>query len=735
MDVRARVNGHIPAQLLVRLCQLLGIADEYEDNKHDKQIVSAESLRQIIEVMGYPLSDELAAQQLVEQLETRQSIRLLPSVFVFRENQSKLIKISVTPDLLGEPIAWVFRSEDKQSVDGFSPVEKHRISGELVYAIELPKDLPLGYHELIIKSNKFEFPTHQCNLIIAPQSCYQTNALADKHQLWGINLQLYTLRSERNWGIGDFTDLKDWLSFAHESGADFVGINPLHALFPENSHYISPYSPSNRIYLNFLYLDIAVIDDFAESSEAQQFVSSAGFQQKVHDLRALELVDYEQVTIMKLNILHILFNNFLEKHLALKTDRAQQFWDYTFARGESLYRHALYDALYAKFYLDEVPKDGWLQWPEEYKDINSPAVKEFADYNRDEICFYQYLQWLCDLQLTSVQRHADDLGMEIGLYRDLAVGASRSGSEIWSQASQYCLQASIGAPPDALAIQGQDWQLPPLDPHRLKQHAYSQFISLVRANMQYCGALRIDHVMGLARLWWLPKDEGALNGAYVQYPLDDLLAILALESQRNQCIIIGEDLGTVPKEIIKKLPANNIYSYKVMYFEKANNKSFRAPADYQSQAITAVSTHDLPTLVGWWEGEDIAVREELKLFASENAHKREYKARDRDRRALLQLLHDQALLPDDMSLDPDEFETLSPALMSAIHQLLARSRSALMGVQPEDLMFMNRSVNVPGTTNEYPNWRQKLVASVDELKADSEIINTLAQLNKARKGR
>ncbi|MBT8144515.1 MAG: 4-alpha-glucanotransferase, partial [Gammaproteobacteria bacterium] len=327
--------------------------------------------------------------------------------------------------------------------------------------------------------------------------------------------------------------------------------------------------------------------------------------------------------------------------------------------------------------------------------------------HREAIDFHQYLQWIADLQLTEAQSAAREAGMSIGLYRDLAVGVSPEGSEAWSNQQLFAAGATVGAPPDALALKGQDWGLPPLDPGRLRRQAFAEFSQLIRSNMRHCGALRIDHVMGLLRLWWVPQGSDATEGAYVYYPYRDLLGIVALESQREDCLVIGEDLGTVPDEIRQSLPGAAVYSYRVLMFEKNDDGSFRRPAEFPRRALATVSTHDLPPLHSYWDGSDIDLRERLGLYPDEQTIHHARASRQYDKSALLQALQEQQLCE-------HTGETIDDNLVVAIHQYLARSDAALVTAQPEDWLGMTEPVNVPGTSTAlFPNWRRKLVQDID----------------------
>jgi len=324
---------------------------------------------------------------------------------------------------------------------------------------------------------------------------------------------------------------------------------------------------------------------------------------------------------------------------------------------------------------------------------------------------------------------ARELGMPIGLYGDYAVGSSASGSETWVDRTSYRLQAEIGAPPDPLALNGQGWGIPPPDPLAMQNERLRGFIRLIRANMRYYGALRLDHVMSLFRLWWVPPHMSPLEGAYVHYPVHQLLTVLALESQRNHCLVVGEDLGVVPDEMRVSMPQFGIYHYKVMLFEK-NGAVFRKPGEYVRQALATVTTHDMPTLRGYWEGRDVELRTRLNLYPNAQMQAQVAREREEDRVALLAALRAQGLAPQRPATTHEPFTN---ELAQAMHQYLARSSAALASLQIEDLLGMEDPVNVPGTSSEYPNWQRKLSADIEDIALRADLAAALAEIDRARR--
>ncbi|TMG81787.1 MAG: 4-alpha-glucanotransferase, partial [Betaproteobacteria bacterium] len=471
---------------------------------------------------------------------------------------------------------------------------------------------------------------------LAGGRCYEPEPLAQGARVWGFTVQLYGLRSKRNWGIGDFGDLATLVELGAARGAGVIGVNPLHAT------QRSPYSPSSRLALNFLYLDVEALPEYARSSGAQRLVRTKAFQRKLGELRRAPLVDYAGVSLLKLHALRLVFRDTKPATGAPST-------------------FAIFEALREKY------GGGWDRWPREYRDPQSRAVKRFARANAGRVAFHEWLQRAARAQLDAVQRRTHELGMPIGLYVDLALGADRGGAEVWADQEAYALEATCGAPPDEFNPKGQDWGLPPYSPRALQASGYRAFRELLRANMPEGGALRMDHVMALSRLWWIPRGAGPDRGGYVHYPVDDLLAVLAEESRARRALVIGEDLGTVSAELRAKLQQTGLLSYRPLFFEKTPEGELAPPQAYPRDALVCVSTHDLPTWRGYWAEHDLDWRDRVGLTVD--------KAKERAlRRAELAKL-ERALAR----------EGLERSALSA-HQYIARTPCKLALVQPEDML-------------------------------------------------
>ncbi|MDH4167079.1 MAG: 4-alpha-glucanotransferase [Gammaproteobacteria bacterium] len=723
--------------LLDQLARQRGIGDAYHNYRGELLQISRETKTAILAAMGLSTSDAATIERELHERETGRLRSLLPSVAVMHPHRNG-VTVAVPADSLERELAWRIATDGGDEVQGRARAadlpeqERREVDGrwQTRRVLPLPGDLRHGYHTLHVVLDGLA--SESCALIVAPLSCHEPAVLRDGGRLWGVAVQLYTLRSGRNWGIGDFADLAAVVRTCAEQGGAFVGLNPLHALFPGNPWQFSPYSPSSRLFLNVLYIAIEGVAEFAHCAEAQAMVHAAEFQAELARLRAAPCVDYPGVTQAKLRVLKLLHAHFRRDQSARTLLRAAQFQAYRAERGESLRRHALHDAIDEHMRsIDGHRYWGWPMWPEELRDPTHPGVQAFEKSHAESVEFHAWLQWLADEQLGEAQALGRKLGMPIGLYGDYAVGVNPSGSETWSDQALYRKGAGVGAPPDALALMGQDWGIPPQDPNVLVAEQYRPFRNLVAANMRHFGALRLDHVMALFRQWWVPFGLGSTAGGYVHYPLDDLLSVLALESERHACLVVGEDLGTVPPEMSRAMDDRAVYSYRVLLFEKNTDGSFIAPGEYPRRAIATVTTHDLPTLRGYWSGCDIDLRQRLSLYPNEETRQQVADERVRDRHGLLAALEAEGLKPDDASDAPDAY---TEALSHAIHVFLARTASALVVLQAEDLIGMPDPVNVPGTNEEHANWQRKMACPIDEIFGRDPVRELLSDVHSARTG-
>jgi 4-alpha-glucanotransferase len=566
-------------------------------------------------------------------------------------------------------------------------------------------------------------PPLEPNAAAAPDDarCFMPDWLSER-RVWGVTCQLYGVRSARNLGIGDFEDLAQLAELAAGAGADFIGVNPLHALFYADAGRYSPYAPSSRLFLNPFYIAADRLGPAAAASGAQ-----------VHSARAAELVDYAQVARLKRPAFEAGYRSFCALNRRRPGDAAlRSFRDFCAARGRALQRFALYEAL-AEALIARGYHSGWHTWPEAYRSFDSHVVRRFQRENAARIAFHKWLQWVAETQLRHAQDRAKAAGMRIGLYLDLAVGVAPDGADTWSQPGTVVDGARIGCPPDMFNDNGQDWGLAPLAPAALKTRHFEPFEAMLRALMRSAGAVRIDHAMGLTRLYWIPGDARATEGAYVRFPMGDMLRRLALVSREHRAIVIGEDLGTVPPGFREVMNDVEIQGYRVLYFEREADGAFRMPQAYSHKALACLSTHDLPTLIGWWRGSDIDERERTGLSSPENAANMRTD-RTRDRILLLSALQAAGLLPAGLESVLNGTaacpEALPAEVCVAAHALLAKASSRLVAVQIEDLVGMPDQANVPGTVDEHPNWRRKLPIDLSEISTTAlfrDITRVLAQ--------
>jgi 4-alpha-glucanotransferase len=719
--------------LLERLARLRGIGDAYHDYRGELEYFSLETKRALLRAMGCAVDDPEALALEVRQLEAARSRRFLPPLAAAHGARIG-IDVNITAREFGAALLWSVHLEDGSRRDGVTStadcaeIWRGEVAGSWITRrrLELPFDPPPGYHELEAKIAGGD--ACRCLLIISPPHCYEPAPISAGRRLWGIAVQLYSLRSRDNWGIGDFNDLKSLIRWVASRGAGFVGLNPLHALAPADPARSSPYSASSRHFLNVLYIAVPSVPEFQECAAARERWADPATALRLRALRGRELVDYRGVADLKLEFLALLYRDFRDRHLAASSERARIFQAFVAAGGELLQMHARFDALDRHFRATSGAASGWMSWPEEFRDVNGGAAAQFAAEHPEEVEFYAYLQWLAHEQLCGAQALTRELGMPVGLYGDYAVGANPSGSETWVDRSSYCMGAEIGAPPDPLALKGQGWGIPPQDPSVMQAQRLQGFARLIRNNMRYYGAIRLDHVMALFRLWWVAAGFSATEGAYVHYPLQQLLTVLSLESARSACLVVGEDLGVVPDEMRQAMPEYGLYHYKVLLFEKLDGR-FRRPDEYARRALATPTTHDMPTLRSYWEGRDIALRRRLNLYPSAEIESAVIRERERDRELLLGALQEQGLEPAQPATPSDAF---TAELAHALHLYLARSATLLVAVQIEDLLGEVLPVNVPGTDREYPNWQRKVSADLEDIAARTDLAAQLDEIRLAR---
>ncbi|WP_422036578.1 4-alpha-glucanotransferase [Reyranella sp.] len=563
----------------------------------------------------------------------------------------------------------------------------------------------VGYHRL-------EFGDRQVTIAVAPPRCVTIEERAEGKHLWGVAAQIYSLRRSGDGGIGDATAVRQLAEGAARHGADAIALSPVHSLFTADSGRYGPYSPSSRLFFNPLFADPEIV--FGPQRVAQHRREGEAFEQA-------PLVEWRPAAEAKLAVLRRLFDDFEAHDLATGTEVARDFEVFVREGGELLRGHAVFEALHGKWLGGQPSLGFWRDWPPAFRQgpmqPDDPQMADFLSAAGPTVRFHQFLQWLAARSFEEAQKTAVGAGMKIGLISDLAIGMDRAGSHAWSRQSDLLLGLNIGAPPDEFNRAGQDWGLSGFSPRALVSTGFEPFLATVRAAMRYAGGVRIDHIMGLQRLWLVPEGASAAEGAYLEYPLDDFLRLLAIESHRHGAVVIGEDLGTVPRGFRRRLTEAGIAGMDVMWFER-NRGSFRTPARWRRDAVSMTTTHDLPTVAGWWRGNDIEVRGALGLAAEGEAD-----ARQTDRRRLWRAFA-AAGTADGPAPAPEDTGPVVDAALGFV----ASSPAPLMLAPMEDLLGMIDQPNLPGTIDQHPNWRRRLEPRAAELFDDPVVARRAAAI-------
>lgn len=673
------------AEQIKCLASRYGIALTFEDARGNTVETDIGIIRRLLISMGVlPPQGDLADQA---------DLSPFTPALVLRSRNGE-ITIDLPPGVREPGLEWQLVLEDGTTRRGHPapPSGTGTSSARLVLA-----NVPYGYHQFILGASEA-----QTALIVTPGTCWLPDSFERNEPSYGLSLQLYLLRTERNWGIGDFTDLGQMVRLAAARGCDVLGLNPLHQMFTDNPEHASPYSPASRRFLNILYIDVTAVPEYRASRMTQELVMSSGFQERIEQARQSSQVDYALVATLKLEALRLLHAEF---HKQANATRRADYDRFVATAGESLASASLFQALRDHFASVERAAVDWHHWPDAYRSPTAEGARAFAREHSDKVAFHNWLQWIADQQLSAARDAATAAGMKVGLYLDLAVGCDRSGSETWASPSDYMAAAEVGAPPDIFNPAGQNWGLPPLNPVSLAAQGYRPFIELLRANMRHGGGLRIDHAMGLQRLYCIPEGSPPSAGAYVSYPMADLVGILALESRRHRCLVVGEDLGTVPAGFRDRMEDARILSYRVLFFEADEDGEFIPAGSYPRLAVAVAGSHDLPTLPSWLEGSDIELKDRLGLYPSPDDAIAQRRARETQRDAVLRLLGLQGTA---QQLNPDAFA-------AAVHRFLGSSAALLAMMQLDDLIGEHTPVNVPATSTEHANWRRKYALTLEQI--------------------
>jgi len=692
------------ADRLSRAAALWGLEPGYWDIWGGWHETTPEVRGAVLRALGVPVDDAERLEAAIEQRERGAGSRVAPPVVVVTAGDAA-IPLHLPEELAGGQATVEFRWEDGR-------FEQHEYA--LTGSLPLPPSAPLGYHEVEIRVPSLEPVVTR--LVVCPERAWMPPTLERGERRAGLAVSLYGVHSDRTWGFGDFTALGgviDWV--ADQIGGSFVALNPLNAIHNRRPYNTSPYLPNSGFYRNFLYLDIEAIEEFAECPPAQALRRRPEVEAEIAAVQRSEFIEYERVAALKRRFLRLMFRHFQREVLAGDSARASEFRHYAAEEGEPLERFAIYSALDEWLHRRDPDVWIWPQWPEKFQDPCSGATRQFALAHHSAVLYHQYVQWQIDRQLARAQQYARARGLEIGLFHDLPLATDRCGSELWAHRDFYVAGCRVGAPPDDFSPKGQDWSFPPPNRERHYEDGYRLFAASIREAARHGGALRIDHVMRLFRLYWIPDGSDATQGVYVRDRAEDLLRILALESVRQQVLIIGEDLGTVDPAVREMLARYGILSYRLFYFERNGQGEFRPPGEYPRQALVSSTTHDLPTLAGFWLGSDIVARRDAGLLPDEATYHRMWYERAGQKQKMLDALFRLGLLPDSFPRNAADLPELTGELHNAITGFLVSTPSLLLTLNQEDLTKETEQQNLPGSVHQYPNWRRKMRFSVEEL--------------------
>lgn len=708
---------------LQKLADTIGILTSYTDACNQEHEIEDNVIRLLAEKLGYKAGNEEEIARSIELYHKKRWQKTLESISVVEQKDIWFdVVLPENHDTSDLKLRLRYRGNERSFEPGFGVFDEggRYTIGHTVYkkvVVKINGRLEVGYYEIELETGGKKYKSV---LAVAPEKCYANETL-EKERLWGFAIQLYSLNSSRNWGIGDFTDLYNLVDICKRSGADVIGLNPLNVLshdFPEDA---SPYGSVSRLFLNPIYIDVEKVPGFTPED-------MASCRDKVAGLRDSELIQYTPVYELKITMLEKLYRRMLQDK---KSPYYADYEAYCRRKGAELDKLALFQALSEE--RAHTVWGGWKAWEEEYRNSNSRAVAEYAKKHHERIGFFKYLQFEAERQFDAVKKHIDEQGLKIGLYRDLAVGVCQNSAELWGDYETFIKDAGAGAPPDELFCNGQNWGLGAFHPEVLKERAYEPYIKVLRANMHNAGALRIDHAMGLMRLFVILNQEEC--GSYVLYNFADMLNILAIESWLNRCTIVGESIGIVPEGFIEKMAEKNIGSLSVLWVERPLGSSdFKSPSEYPAKAFASVGTHDMPPLKMWWFGYEIAEKHKLGIYTEEQMNWC-YHERELERRKLLFALDSNAVWPEDKPRRGDYLygEAYPEGIEEAVHRFVARAPSEVFLSQLEDILHVEKMQNVPGIDrDQHPNWRRKLPVRLENLESDIAYVRNIAAIKKER---
>jgi 4-alpha-glucanotransferase len=703
-----------------------GIEPFYHDGLGVERQVGVRQLQQVLVSMGVKGFSREELDEALSEISSRKWTQVIDAVVVtyFSESRFTLPLSLPLGEVRLEQVSLNVRVTDEKGIcrpfliSGLSGTvsAEQTVRGIKYVQVDFPfpGKLPLGYFRLSVHATIHPGRTVEGNsfLIVAPRKCYLPSS---PRRAWGISLQLYGIRSKKNWGIGDFRDLGDIMRVAGVRwGVATIGVNPLHIPAAGLS---SPYSPTSRLFWNPIYLNVEDIAEWRSSKVIRRKTNSPKFQQTLKQLRDNPHVDYETVGRVKWEIFEELFQVFTRQHLRKKpaTSRGKAFARFVSHHDIHLTKFCTFQAL-----TEYIGTWAWQSWPKEFQHPQSKDIDEFRRTHATRIQFYQYVQWLCELQLQKLDQLAKKYSLPLRLYHDLPVGIHPDGADAWMFQDQIASGVRVGAPPDSFNLMGQNWGLAVPNPVRLREEGYQFLRETLQQNMRHGGVLRIDHALGLFRMFWIPEGGTGKDGVYVRTRVDEILAVLALESVRRKVMVVGEDLGTVTPAIRQKLDAAGLLSYRLLLFEREEGGVFKQPDDYPEQALVAVTTHDLPTLKGFWMGRDITIKKNAELYPRQEDSDVDWRLRTEDRQRLWEALRREELVPVETGISVNFSETL----LQAVYRFLARTPSRLLIVQLEDLLAELDTPNLPGVPESvYPSWRVRIGRELEAWLNDTALLN------------
>lgn len=688
---------------LTKLAEAAGLILEWQDSEGKTLHLSPTIQRILLPLLGFPVDSEEAMHDSLRRLgrwSHPQTPEQLPPLITVDQD----VDIALPCPLEGgTPYRLVLETGST-------------LSGEVTAKGEIPAIAEPGYHEL-------EIGDARLTLAVAPPRCYSPADIVNNEcpRLWGLAAQLYSLRRRGDGGLGDTRALEQLARAAAGQGADALAVSPTHAMFSSDPEHYSPYSPSSRLLRNVLYC--APEGLFGEAM-VEAAIARCELEPRLRELEAQELIDWPGAARAKLAWLRELYEDFCRREDSELKPLREQFAGFRDSGGEMLEDHCRFEALLAY----QGPGT-WRDWPEELRDPRSTAVAQFAEAHAHEVRFHAFLQWLVHDGLARAQREGRDAGMAVGLIADLAVGADGAGSQTWSRQGEMLEGVSIGAPPDTFNVHGQDWGLCAFSPHGLVQSGFRSFIDMLRVSLADAGGLRIDHILGFTRLWLVPHGMGPEQGGYVRYPLEELLRLVALESVRHQAIVVGEDLGTVAPGFSETLASRGIMGMKVLWFERDEEGGFSPPEKWSDEAMATTTTHDLPTVAGWWAGRDIDWRGGLGLLPETQTVEDAREERAEDRTQLARRLG-LTLKRGHERHEASDFRTSQILEGCARHLGLTPAPLAILPV--EDVLGLEEQANMPGALHEHPNWRRRWSPDAPDLLEPAEVRHRLRTLSEAR---